>query len=1053
MKRLLLLCVAMLPIACSSPTPTRASAVKISSREQLVGGRRALGEVGDFRISNGIIQAVIQDVGHSRGFGAFGGSLIDIDLVRAGVESKGTGVTGNDQFTELFPAFFLEAMEPTKVEVARDGTDGGPAVIRVTGDGSQFLSIAKGFNQIVLGDAKLSYQVDYILEPGKQYVKAEVTVFNHGDGDAQFGVDVPTGFISLLGAGQKLFVPGKAGYDMRFRLDEVYKNPVGLNALPGEVASMVVTEGKGTSYAFAADQQGASYLQNKPEYYPTAERDSLLIPMAYSSFLGTYWGRLPQTLAKGKSYSFAAYLAVGGEDVASAQKVIYDLKQKKVARVSGRVREQGTQQLLQGVAVVLQDDKGNYLSSAHTREDGSYLAWVPPGKYRAIAVAEARSPAFSANDVKDYVEISEDGANIDLTVERSAILSVVAVDEKGRPLPAKVSVEGISEMPKEEGSPPWTFLYNLRVGENRRATDFDPDQADDPKTRRYLETHFFINDGHGGEEVKPGKYTVYVSRGVEYDLAKQEVTLEPGKTTQVNVVLHHVLDTPGWASGDFHVHSEHSVDSDYSLDQRVLSYAAEGVDYIASTDHNYITDFRPIVEGLGLQDWLATSVGIELTTLEMGHFNAYPIKFDPGPVNHGSFNWFRRKPGDLFANLRAIGAAGPEHPEKMVVQVNHPTDTIMGYFNAFNWDAYNARPLPPGGALALDQDPQPDETESPYLYSNFSYDFDALEVFNGKRQDLIHHYRIPEIPPPGPDPKPGTEIPPPGEILEKWVRTVPDADCSTPETSVCTKVPAFPGALDDYYSLLAHGHLLTAVGNSDSHEDKDEAGLPRTYLHVGKSADSTMRAFDESAAIAAMKHQQVVVTNGPFVELTVNDQPVGSHVVAPDRHVTLHVKVQAAPWVDVSRVVVLRGGKDRQKDPEVVKTFAVDPSEDLIRLEQSLEVNDVPDSSFFVVEVYGEKSLWPVYTPYEIPSIQISEAVSAIGGAFGFGDTYGRYKPQQTQAVKPFAFTNPVFVDRTLKQSLVAAKQLVKPLGAEPGEHVRRRIPDLAKMLSAFHGE
>src|SRR5512145_1759719 len=109
--------------SCAKTTPP-ASAFQIKSRGDLIGGRRALAEVGDYKLTNGIIQAIIQEVGTSRGFGAFGGSLIDIDLVRSAKASGATGVKGNDQFTEMFPAFFLQALEPEKVKVEADGSDG-----------------------------------------------------------------------------------------------------------------------------------------------------------------------------------------------------------------------------------------------------------------------------------------------------------------------------------------------------------------------------------------------------------------------------------------------------------------------------------------------------------------------------------------------------------------------------------------------------------------------------------------------------------------------------------------------------------------------------------------------------------------------------------------------------------------------------------------------------------------------------------------------------------------------------------------------------------------
>src|SRR3954469_23879923 len=98
-------------------TPAPATAFQITARDQLVGGQRALGEIGDFKISNGIIHAIVQNVGTSRGFGAFGGSLIDLDLVRGLSVNSAQGPQGNDYFTEMFPAFFLLAIEPSKVEV------------------------------------------------------------------------------------------------------------------------------------------------------------------------------------------------------------------------------------------------------------------------------------------------------------------------------------------------------------------------------------------------------------------------------------------------------------------------------------------------------------------------------------------------------------------------------------------------------------------------------------------------------------------------------------------------------------------------------------------------------------------------------------------------------------------------------------------------------------------------------------------------------------------------------------------------------------------------
>lgn len=1053
--------------ACSS-SPPRAYAGRVESREQLIGGQRALAEVGDFKISNGIIHAIIQDVGHSRGFGAFGGSLIDVDLVRGGKASAAAGVQGKDGFTEMFPAFLLEAIEPSKVEVAADGSE-GPAIVRVSGRGGNFISMTRGINELALPGGELAYAVDYILEPGKQYIKIVVTVTNiDATKEAGFPLAIPFGFVVLMGEGQRLFVPGKAGYDMRFRLEEVYDGPAGIEAIPGEVASMIATEGDGVSYALAASPRNATYMANArakdPQYYPDAKPDSMLLPMAFSSFLGTFWGMPPKAILPGKSYSYAGYLAVGSGDAASAQKVIYGIRDEQeingkafngrmptpVGTMLGYVHERVTRTPVPGVFVVLQDAQGNYVSSAATHRDGSYTAQVPPGRYRAFALDPTRPLEASTEELGSYVEITEGGAGrIDLEVDRTSKLAVTVLDGSGQRVPAKISVEAVYD--HQGAEPPRKFLYNLSAGERALPSDLEPD-ADDPATRRYLEKVFFVPSGFGGASLRAGTYRVYASRGPEYDLPSAEVVLKPGQESSLTLTVNHVMPTPGYVSGDFHVHSVNSVDSPMKPFDRVASFAAEGVDFFASTDHNFVSDFAPTVEGMQLQRWLKTTVGIELTSLEMGHFNAFPLVLQPGPVTHGAFNWFRRPPGELFAQLRGLG----KYPGKTVIQVNHPRDSIMGYFTQFNMGSYSGEPLPPPNAFSLDREPLPDGSPSPYAPENFNLDVDALEVFNGKHLEQVFHYRVPADPGSGEEPTlppctvggPAECIPAVGELLERPYE-IPDP--ANPGQLKTVLNPVYPGSLEDYYSLVSKGRRLTALGNSDSHRLSQEAGLPRSYIYVGDSADGSMEGLSELAVAEGIRAQKVIVTNGPFVELFVNELPVGSEVVAPDGRVTVRIKVQAAPWVDVSRVVLKRGGKDLAKFPEVLREYTVAPSTEVVRFEHSEELSGLPDDSFLVVEVTGQKSMWPVFLPLEIPSIELAEIIGNLGKTFGYEDKYGKYRPREIKQIKPFAFTNPTRVVWTKKQGL-ELRQSVLPLGPiRP--YQSKKIPDLRRLLGQFHGD
>lgn len=1059
--RLSILLTLALAAGCTRTTPP-ARAFKVGSRADLIGGKRALADVGDFKITNGVIQAIVQDVGTSRGFGAFGGSLIDIDLVR-GTEATATkGPVGNDYFTEMFPAFFLTAIEPAKVEAVT--SEDGSAKIVVSGRSGSFISVVNAITDVAYPKEPLDYSVEYQLEPGKQYLKIVTTVTNPGSTDVTFPLEIPFGFVTLLGEGQRLFVPGQAGFDMRFHLeDTVYKRAAELSALPGEVTSMWSTEGDGVSYALvAARSAGGGYMGGKPQFYPTAKPDSLLIPIASSSFLGSFWARSPEVLRPKQSFSYVGYLAVGAGDVASVQQVVYDIRDVRVnpngtesvlrdktpfGTISGLVREGATNRPMDGVSVVLQNEAGEYLSQATTLQSGLYSAPVPPGRYRAYAVDLSRDVAVS-----DFVEVAEGGqARIDLAMSEPGDLRVVVRDSTGQPIPAKISIEGVYEN-DVPGRLPRTFLYNLKAGERYRRSDFIPDDPADPDTRKYLEKVLFAHDGTAGARLRPGKYTVWASRGIEYTLERRDIEVVAGKTTSVGLSLTHVLPTKGWISADFHVHSVRSVDSDMALDDRVSSFAVEGVDLMTSTDHNMVADYQPTIDTLGLEQWLRSIVGLELTSLEMGHFNAFPIVTQPGPIQHGSFRWFYRPPGELFAQLRGLG----KDPQKTIVQVNHPRDTVLGYFNAFDVGTYTGRPLPaPSSLVRLDRNPQPDGSPSPYDPVNFSLDFDVMEVFNGKRLDNMFAARVPTRPIEGPEPNlPAcpldgnltvTCLPRPGEVIERPIRYM---DNGVEKIAI---QPAFPGAQDEWFTLLGQGRRIVATGNSDSHSAGAEAGLPRTYLEVGPSADGSMQALDVDRAMDSLKAGRAFITNGPIVTVTVDGVGPGSTAVNANGVFRMIIKVEAAPWVDVTRVVVRRGGPNQGKRPEVLKRFDVPPSTELVRFEQTELFTGIPDDSFFVVEVSGEKSMWPVFAPYEVPSLQISDAVGVIGGAFGFGSTYGKYEPQLAQIVKPYAFTNPIWATRTRKQALSVPKKVLPVSNSEP--FTPRRMPDLRTLFMQFHAD
>src|SRR5690554_284269 len=124
-------------------TPARASAKRITSHDELIGGPTALGEVGDFLLMNDKIKVVVEDVGFASGSGLFGGSLIDADRIHQSPDHDQVGGSGKDTFGEFFPAFFLEMVDPEEVVVLNDGSDGEAAIVEVRGRGGEFVTMLR----------------------------------------------------------------------------------------------------------------------------------------------------------------------------------------------------------------------------------------------------------------------------------------------------------------------------------------------------------------------------------------------------------------------------------------------------------------------------------------------------------------------------------------------------------------------------------------------------------------------------------------------------------------------------------------------------------------------------------------------------------------------------------------------------------------------------------------------------------------------------------------------------------------------------------------------
>jgi hypothetical protein len=1067
---------------CACDAPPRAWAGKIAAPSQLVGGPRTLGEVGDYRISNNRVRFVVQGLDLAKGiagdraFGAFGGALLDADLARAEeARDPRTQANGRDGLGEIFPTFFLQGLEPDAIEVVDDGSTGKPAWIRVTGKGSDFFTATKLVNAGALGSG-LQYELDYRLGPDDDALWMTASIINPSASSHFFPIDqfpIPIGFIPLFGDGQPLFMPGEAGFDVRFTLQKAYGRPYKLPALGGVTSDVIAVSAEDITYGMSycsnaicpppadlnaipgAPSFAFNHQSEYGKYSPITEQ-TMLLPFVSGSLFGLYLEEVPAKLPGAAAVSATMKLRVSGLSPSSVINAAMAEAGIETGTVTGIVRERQTGRVLPLADVIfLQEDgvhgaSGLAINAARTDEFGRFTANLPPGGYVAVTRLGRREHApnlaFSVRARKHVdLEAVAQATGVDWTIPRDAILKVRVADETGRLIPAKVTIDAAYEA-RLDGSgnvlpapDPKTFLYDLRLGDPYRPTDMTPD-TQDPETRRYIEETFRAVNGLAEGEVRPGKWRITVSRGPAYSLSTQEVTLVAGEVTTVGATLQRLLPARGRVTSDQHAHTTGSVDSNEPPELRVISYAAEGIDWVVATDHNALTDLAPAIERTGLLDFLKTSVGIELSSLEAGHNNGYPLEWLPTPATHGSMPWFNRIPQQLYDGLRARRGAPLD---SFVVQANHPRDSVQGVFTAYGMtgDPLAFTDNPDGTRTILASNwPGAAGTFAPsgpgFGPNKLSLDFDAMEVFNAKRLDITRTFRVP---PASQLSSNACDYPPRcGTVLACDGKKVADKPCMGPTGTIvrdANDLVAFPGAFEDWEHLLDAGKRATAVGNSDSHELFDEAGYPRNLVDVGHDV-ANAREIDPNEVARAIKAGRSVVTNGPEIRLTVLDPvkkgadgkpleiPMGG-LVRPDSAgtVQVHLIVEAAPWIDVSYAALLVGSPDCLNDNP--KTSLTDCHEKPVpidrgtpgsrkvgRLDTILKVSVPKDyDSWVAAFVRGETSLWPVLTPLEVPPLLLNDAISALTSAFGLSDPLKKLRPVTVTQALPNAIANPVLVD------------------------------------------
>lgn len=950
-----------------------------NASRRLFSGSDANGGIGDWYLSNGIVEAVIDNVAfnpdiaamgvnrpNQNGVAPTGGTLIDIALVGQ----------NNDQFNQMFQVvnlvpndvFFYTAIRaavtPERASIIVDAVVLQAGVSTLPGTG--------GPGPTLVGSTI------YSLAPGDRFITITSTVVNMGRNPAPvFNI---TDGIPFIGRTLLPFVPAPG---RGFSNPTLSLTPAGVAAAIG-VFPFVITPGNispddgmmdtvsggvcgEVSYGFvpvsvAIDPDGPA----GPMAANTQPVPALLgVNSALVSGLGNPFDptRSPM-LQSGASFTYTRRILVGDRnDVSSLSNLIYPqiFPANAVGTLTGDIDAIDTPDvqanlIFEGRLTPFFGERTAPVTQVRTDKTGKFSVVLPAGEYTVNIVSPER------NDMTGVRVTVAPGTTTTAAIDRMSATGSVryAVTERNSAVPAKVTFVGIEGTP----NPNFSRFFDANMFDpmtNRPVEDLLPSSYTSAPALNMV----FSETGSGRVSIKPGRYQVFASRGTEYTVAIQTITVEAGRELNLNFAIERVIDTTGFVSADFHVHSGRSFDSSATLEDRIRTYVAEGLEVIVSTDHDFILDYAPVVQKLNVGRFAKTIVGEEITTNlpnpvfpnAFGHHNAFPLNVQPLAPRDGAINDEYVPAATFYDRIRMLDTGMLNDPtDREVIQLNHPRAgvaglTLIGLFNIINFNPI--RPLP----IAL-------TVASQLGTGTRNIDFDAMELFNG---DSIAGYQVTRA---------------------------------------------------DWFGLLNQGFFKTATAVSDSHRQVVEvAGMPRTY--VAAPTDDPAMIRDEMITDGVLAGR-ASGTSGPFIRFDINGQGLGSLVKKRKGKVSLNILVTAPAWVPVEEVRIYNNGKlvmtfDSTTTPRV-NPAPTDPTSNqgIERFRATVKLKPPKGDSYYTVEA-GTR----------LPRVADTNG----DGVIDKGDTNGDGRidasdrgfvqppsPTVYAAIAPgfvpLGFTNPIFIDR-----------------------------------------
>ncbi len=338
------------------------------------------------------------------------------------------------------------------------------------------------------------------------------------------------------------------------------------------------------------------------------------------------------TLKAGQEITVERFLAVGSSPLSAVGEILK--RSGNTGTLSGKVIAADNEKV-SGVEIVTEVNGGSV--SGYTESDGSFSFSLPKGQAYELSFKDTgRATKTETFDLKSGDSLQKD---IRLPSQSAVVFNIK--DGNGISIPCKVQFNGSGK----------TKAPNL--GPNNRAHGC----VDQYQSER----------GDFRVPVPSGTYRIVVTHGIEFSHIEREVTVGPGQSVSFEGVLKRVVDTTGWVSTDYHNHSTPSGDNTCGTADRVINMAAEQLEFVPTTEHNRLFDWTPTIASLGLESFMSTVPGIELTG-SGAHFNAFPYKPDPRKQDGGAPQW-SKDPRLTAITLRHLQDSDPDR----WVHINHPS--------------------------------------------------------------------------------------------------------------------------------------------------------------------------------------------------------------------------------------------------------------------------------------------------------------------------------------------------------------------------------------------